>query len=459
MQVRIVKAVAGLAAVLVAATIATPAVIVAQERGEGGGGGEGGPRESAPPQQLTLDELVTQLARRIDQVGEKLFKSLDEELLGRAAGGPRLGYVQLVTTPQGRPYVLGLVHEDLAASTQVQPGQTPSVERSMGVLVWGPADGSRPLSALLLRGIEKKDIRRGMVIARPGHLLAVGQGRSVVWEGPSLVRDEEVYPGADLRPNYVPRVVCMVTVDIESDDWPGFVPASEEGNLPVTMECVDIGWIQATGSPLRVDLWKVPGSVWRQEAVFKYRLARSGQKPEAVRDFESVMRSLGSGLGAAGARAPESWALSVVRAPGSPECYTLAVRMSQSPQGFVDVDLLRPARSTSSARVEPFAVFLRFRRSQDGQWQASNRYVSRAAATDRVVRSGPDSFVLVPPGSRRGVRPREANAATAVPFFGWSQGSVGLVLELPTGEALTFKNCGKSTSCVCPHVPCRRPWD
>jgi hypothetical protein len=289
---------------------------------------------------------------------------------------------------------------------------------------------------LLLRGIEKKDIRRGMVIARPGHLLAVGQGRSVVWEGPSLVRDEEVYQGADLRPNYVPRVVCMVTVDIESDDWPGFVPASEEGNLPVTMECVDIGWIQATGSPLRVALWKVPGSVWRQEAVFKYRLARSGQKPEAVRDFESVMRSLGSGLGAAGARAPESWALSVVRAPGSPECYTLAVRMSQSPQGFVDVDLL-----------------------QDGQWQASNRYVSRAAATDRVVRSGPDSFVLVPPGSRRGVRPREANAATAVPFFGWSQGSVGLVLELPTGEGLTFKNCGKSTSCVCPHVPCRRPWD
>jgi len=96
MQVRIVKAVAGLAAVLVAATIATPAVIVAQERGEGGGGGEGGPRESAPPQQLTLDELVTQLARRIDQVGEKLFKSLDEELLGRAAGGPRLGSVQLL---------------------------------------------------------------------------------------------------------------------------------------------------------------------------------------------------------------------------------------------------------------------------------------------------------------------------------------------------------------------------
>ena len=427
----------------------------AQERGGGEGGrGEGGPGQVVPQPQVPPGELIRLAVGRIEQTGEQLFRDLEGELLGQAASKPRLGFVQLVRTPQRRSYVLGLIHEDLAVPAQIQPGQTPSEERSLGVLAWGPADGSGPLSVLLLRAIEKKDIRRGMVVAKPGRLVVMGQGRKVVWEGPSLVPDGEPYGGVDLRPNYIPRIVCMVTVDIESEDWPGFVPASEEGSVPTTVVCMDLGLAQVAGAPVPVAFWKVPRSVWRHEAVFKYRLGRSGRRPAAVTNFESVTRSLSAVLGAESGRGPESWALSAVRTPDSSECHVTAVRMSQSPQGPVDVDILRPSRHTPTARVEPFAMLLRFRRLQDGQWQPSSRHIDGVTATGglpslALVRSKPKpAGILVLAPSYR-----------TVPFFGWFEGSIGLVLELPTGEALTFKNCGKSTSCACPHVPCRRPWE
>ncbi len=416
-----------------------------QERGGGGGDrGEGGPREVAPQDPRSPRELVGQFVREVGQAGERLFRELEEELLGRAAGRPRLGSVSLMAAPQGRAYVLGLIHEDLAAPPQVPPGQTPPEERSLGILVWGPADGTGPLSALLLRGIEKKDIRRGMVIARPGHLIARGQGRAVIWEGPSLVRGEETYGGVDLRPNYIPRIVCMETVDIESEDWPGFVPASEAGIVPVGIVCVDLGAAAATGAPLRMASWKIPGSVWRHEAVFRltFRKEEGGRHTPFHNKYRATLhswrKSLAPVLGDPGAGGLESWAVSVIRAPGQSGVFTDAVVVRnvrpRQTTAFFDLDIFHAGDHARQARIEDLAGFFRFSQLPGGQWQVAGRRIPGLSQSTAIAWT-----VLPLPGQRRArqhpLPPRDKDN----PFFASFLGGTGIAVEVSSGEALTIK--------------------
>ncbi len=417
------------------AVIASPGPLaLSQERGGGEGGrGEGGPGEVVPRPELSLQELVRQLVRETQEAGGRLFRELETGLLGRS-DGPRFGAVALVGTPQGRSYVFGLIHEDLAA-----PGPDPDRERRLGILVWGPADGRGTLSALEMRG-------RGLGKVRFVQKRLVGTGGRVVWQGDAQVNSEWIQ-GADLRPNYIPRIVCMVTVDLESENWPGFVPASEEGNLPTGLACVDIGWIAATGSSLRVASWKIPGSVWQHEAVFRMRTdgtahgaAMSGIAG-SMRRYSNPLNHYPQTLGVRATR--ESWMLWAISGLGRPGVLaeTVIVRDARPSRPVLEVGVV-------NLHADPPMEVFTFTQQQDGTWRVLPREVRRDGSVvegrpSLVEHSGHRFAVCCgKPVGFSGQR-AEADQRPSGAYLAAFRDQIWVAVDARDGQALTIKT--KST--------------
>ncbi len=262
---------------------------LAQDRG-GGGGGVGEPNVR---QEETGAEGLVRVAREVEAAQRSYVREL-----ARTVSGPRTitatysgdatyyRSVAVVAFPGGHPRVLGFFQDP--ESERALPGPTATREERerllrgevpLGLAVQGLVDGSRPVR--VLRAFVRLHDAQGRVL----RLVLKGQNGRVVWEGPSRHPYPVESPGPALRPNYIPRVVCIETVDLEGE-WPGFVPASEEGTLPTTVVCVDLGWVQATGSArgALVGSWQVPASAWSDPAVFAVRV------PDTVRRAASGLR-------------------------------------------------------------------------------------------------------------------------------------------------------------------------
>lgn len=116
----------------------------------------------------------------------------------------------------------------------------------IGMALTGPVDGSRPLRAARLFLGRAPDGRAVLQLR--------GQGGSILWQGVSQTAPES--PGSTARPVYIPRIICYETLALSGGPL-SFTPASEEGEVPTEVTCVDLGWMQATGSMRTVGTWTV----------------------------------------------------------------------------------------------------------------------------------------------------------------------------------------------------------
>jgi hypothetical protein len=156
---------------------------------------------------------------------------------------------RLVNAPAGSTVAFRLASNGRLSAIVAAPqqGQQNGVA-PIGVAVMGFVDGRRPLRA----------VRLFLARSAGGHavLQLRGQDDRILWQGVSQGAPESS-ESPSARPIYIPQIVCYESLSLSGGPMP-FVPASEEGDPPTEITCIDLGWVRFTGNLRTVGSWPVP---------------------------------------------------------------------------------------------------------------------------------------------------------------------------------------------------------
>lgn len=369
------------------------------------------------------DQAARAAAGQVEALGSALFRALGAQLLrGAQQEGIRAGSLAALAMP-GRPVQwVALLQLNATAGSESPlrrgvpgPGSA-SVEEAipLGLLVQGDSAGSRALRVL-----------RASVRNSGGNLLLQlkGDRDAVIWEGPSAQPLPPGTSGPQLRPIVISKVICIEKLDMFGE-WPGFVPASEEGDLPVTVECVDLGWLIATGNLRTVGQWGVPRSVWSRPGVIavapdpSYHRQVSG----AVEALQAALDQAGQALGE-GPVEMASFAFTYVPERATHRLSGTAAGiggMRSGPQPAFSLLTVSTASSTLAAT--------QFQANPQGSW----------SQTSRVV--GPDGRVVAEPTAGAEVLPGQAGQGRrGLPYLVVDQEAVRIGTAL--GNRIVIKCC------------------